>query len=190
MKQYLLLMVCVSLSTACDTRIKGNAARTQDTLEALLQNNMVSSALVTEFRNPTEDSIKALLEFITSTDNHRYMVSKKYSEKPLEYFPEMEVVIQTPHRKYTLYFNHQMSELSLWMRPRGTVSRAVLTNIVDMYTNGTVDFAVESNTAPKLLFSSEAMFGEDKRGEKHEAYWQKRYKNAVDSLIAYLNVPM
>lgn len=190
MKQYLLLLTLVCLCDACSSDIKGNARRTGDTLNALLREDMASNTLFTEYRSPAEDSIKKLLDFIALTDRHPRMMIKKYSERPFDYFPETEVVIQTPYRRYSLYFNHQMSELSLWVRPAGTVSRAVLTNIVDMHTNGTVDFAVESNTAPKLLFSSEAMFGEDKRGEKYEPYWQGRYKNAIDSLIVCLNVPM
>lgn len=190
MKHILLFMVLISITISCKETI-GNTDRTEAALTSLTSDyGMVQPTVFKTESTPFADSIKKLLEAILVVETHPAILIKKYHAKYMEYIPETEVVIQTPHRRYTLYFNYQMSELSLWIRPARTVSRAVLTNIVDMHANGSVDFAIESNTAPKLLFSSEVMFGEDKRGREHEVYWQKRYKNAVDSLITYLKVPM
>lgn len=189
MKKIVLLLILISITVSCTETI-GNTDRTQAAITSLTSDQMTTSTVFKTQRSAFEDSIKTLLEKIAVLDKHPAILLRKYNYTFHDYFPENEVVIETAYRRYSLYYNYTLKELSLWVRPKGTVSRAVLTNIVDMSIDGTVDFAIESNTTPKLMFSSEAMFGEDKRGEQHESYWHIRYKNAIDSIAQHLAIAL
>ena len=158
--KYVVILLCTVLSFGCSDKTKKRKDAHYDLMKEL------GEAKQTVFKtknSPVKDSLIFLLNYLSNPKmKHTSIIQRKYIQKTFDYLPEVEIVIETKTKRYTLYYAQMYPSLSLWVRPIGTTSRSALSNIVDEGADGFVDFGVQNTT--EKLFSSEKMFGEDRKG--------------------------
>lgn len=131
------------------------------------------------------DSLKRLLFFIENTKKSHFFIQRKWTQLPFNVLPEISAVIETPTKRYSLYYDKEKNTISLWFRPKGTTSKKLLSHIFDEKLDGEIDIAGKAKPMKNRVFLSKNITNTEEQGGDHKKYWRQKYKNAVKDILEY-----